>query len=88
MSTSHLLDRRLETNRPRALRFIPIDRLCENSFGALRPSSGRTVKYVMFLTSPPVRAEATRSIDGIFTQSVEAAAARVRRSISGKSHFL
>ena len=40
------------------------DRLCENSFGALRPRSGRTVKYLILLTTQPVRAEATRSMDG------------------------
>jgi hypothetical protein len=41
-----------------------IVRLCENSFGALRPGSGRTVKYFTLLTSQPVRAEAPRSMDG------------------------
>ena len=80
MLTSDPLDRRRETNRPRAPRSIPIDRLCENSFGALRPSSGRTVK-------PLGRAEATRSMDGVFTQSVGGAAARVRRPMSSGSHF-
>ena len=43
---------------------IPSARLCENSFGALRPGSGRTVKYFTLFTSQPVRAEATRSMDG------------------------
>src|ERR1700756_4078491 len=47
------------------------DRLCENSFGALRRSSGRTVKYWILLSPQPVRAEATRSMDRVFTRSAE-----------------
>jgi len=39
-------------------RVIPSDRLCEDSIGALRLGSGRTVKYLIFLTPQSVRAEA------------------------------
>jgi hypothetical protein len=51
-------------------RSLPFGRLCENSIGALRLSSGRTVKYLILLTPQPVRAEVSRSMDGVFTQSV------------------
>src|SRR5713226_6185362 len=49
--------------------FFLCGRLCENSFGALRPSSGRTVKYFILIILQLVCAEATRSMDGVFTQS-------------------
>src|ERR1700756_4920106 len=58
---------------------IPNARLCENSLGALRSfglaqdrqRSARTVKDSILLTPRPVRAEATRSMDGVFRQSDE-----------------
>ena len=35
----------------------PYGRLCENSIGALRLGSGRTVKHFILVTPKPVRAE-------------------------------